>query len=135
MSAQGGDALQIFIDESLEHLADIENDLLAIETAGADIDEERVNKVFRAAHCPPADRDDALVHPDEMMEGAEGDEILGLIAAATAGEHDVVPLQRSAGTAPGNGTAPVVTVEHLLFSTRAKSLGLCPGMSRVVAED
>ncbi|MCP4109506.1 MAG: hybrid sensor histidine kinase/response regulator [Desulfobacteraceae bacterium] len=41
---------RIFIDESLEHLSDIENELLAIEQRGADIDENLVNKVYRAAH-------------------------------------------------------------------------------------
>jgi len=50
MSIQFDETLQIFIDESLEHLADIQNDLLAIENAGADIDENLVNKVYRAAH-------------------------------------------------------------------------------------
>ena len=44
------ETLRLYVEESLEHLADIENDLLAIEEAGADIDEEMVNKVFRAAH-------------------------------------------------------------------------------------
>ncbi|MCG8701375.1 MAG: Hpt domain-containing protein, partial [Bacteroidales bacterium] len=42
--------LQSFVEESREHLADIENDLLTIEEGGADIDEDLVNKVFRAAH-------------------------------------------------------------------------------------
>jgi two-component system chemotaxis sensor kinase CheA len=42
--------LKEFIAEAREHLATIETDLLAIEDSGADIDEERVNKVFRAAH-------------------------------------------------------------------------------------
>ncbi|MEE4356832.1 MAG: hybrid sensor histidine kinase/response regulator [Desulfococcaceae bacterium] len=41
---------RLFIDESLEHLSDIENELLAIEQRGADIDENLVNKVYRAAH-------------------------------------------------------------------------------------
>lgn len=50
MSSADDEILQSFIDESREHLADIENDLLAIEEAGADIDEDLVNKVFRAAH-------------------------------------------------------------------------------------
>jgi two-component system chemotaxis sensor kinase CheA len=50
MNIQFDETLQIFIDESLEHLADIQNDLLAIEAAGADIDENLVNKVYRAAH-------------------------------------------------------------------------------------
>ena len=50
MSIQFDETLQIFIDESLEHLTDIQNDLLAIEAGGADIDENLVNKVYRAAH-------------------------------------------------------------------------------------
>ena len=50
MSIQFDETLQIFIDESLEHLADIQNDLLAIEAGGANIDENLVNKVYRAAH-------------------------------------------------------------------------------------
>ena len=44
------DLLKEFVNESREHLATIETDLLAIEEGGADIDEELVNKVFRAAH-------------------------------------------------------------------------------------
>jgi len=44
------DLLKEFVNESREHLATIENDLLAVEEGGADIDEELVNKVFRAAH-------------------------------------------------------------------------------------
>ncbi|MBU4262523.1 MAG: chemotaxis protein CheW [Proteobacteria bacterium] len=44
------ETLQSFKDESHEHLDGIENDLLAIEEAGADIDLELVNKVFRAMH-------------------------------------------------------------------------------------
>ncbi|MEJ2656151.1 MAG: chemotaxis protein CheW [Desulfobacterales bacterium] len=50
MSIQFDETMQIFIDESLEHLADIQNDLLAIEAGGADINENLVNKVYRAAH-------------------------------------------------------------------------------------
>jgi len=50
MTIQDDETLRLYIEESEEHLADIENDLLAIESAGADIDEELVNKVFRAAH-------------------------------------------------------------------------------------
>ena len=44
------EALIEFVNESREHLANIESDLLAIEEGGANIDEELVNKVFRAAH-------------------------------------------------------------------------------------
>jgi two-component system chemotaxis sensor kinase CheA len=50
MAIEDDEILQGFIEESLEHLADIENDLLAIEQRGADIDVDLVNKVFRAAH-------------------------------------------------------------------------------------
>ena len=50
MDIEDDEILQGFIEESLEHLADIENDLLAIEESGANINEDLVNKVFRAAH-------------------------------------------------------------------------------------
>jgi len=39
-----------FIEESLDHLDGIENDLLSIEEAGENFNEETVNKVFRAVH-------------------------------------------------------------------------------------
>ncbi len=42
--------VQDYLAESREHLATIETDLLAIEQAGAAIDEQLVNRVFRAAH-------------------------------------------------------------------------------------
>jgi two-component system chemotaxis sensor kinase CheA len=44
------ETLQVYVEESEEHLADIEKDLLTIEEMGADLDENLVNKVFRAAH-------------------------------------------------------------------------------------
>jgi len=50
MDIEDDETLEVYVEECLEHLADIENDLLAIEEAGADIDEELVNKVYRAAH-------------------------------------------------------------------------------------
>ncbi len=42
--------LRMYVEESLEHLSNIENDLLSIEESGEDINEELVNNVFRAAH-------------------------------------------------------------------------------------
>jgi two-component system, chemotaxis family, sensor kinase CheA len=42
--------VQDYLAECREHLATIENDLLAIEQGGAEIDEQLVNRVFRAAH-------------------------------------------------------------------------------------
>ena len=50
MSIQDDETLQMYLEESMDHLADIENDLLAIEENGSDIDEDLVNKVYRAAH-------------------------------------------------------------------------------------
>ncbi len=50
MIFEDDETLQMYVEESLEHLADIENNLLAIEESGADINEELVNDVFRAAH-------------------------------------------------------------------------------------
>ena len=45
------DALLIeFVNECREHLATIETDLLTLEEGGARVDEDLVNKVFRAAH-------------------------------------------------------------------------------------
>ena len=44
------ETLQIYVEEAEEHLADIEKDLLTIESMGSELDDEIVNKVFRAAH-------------------------------------------------------------------------------------
>lgn len=51
MNVSGDDELIAeYLAESQEHLANIESDLLAMESAGASIDEQLVNRVFRAAH-------------------------------------------------------------------------------------
>jgi two-component system chemotaxis sensor kinase CheA len=50
MTIQDDETLQMYLEESREHLDSIENDFLAIEAGGADIDDELVNKVYRAAH-------------------------------------------------------------------------------------
>jgi len=50
MNSQDDALLQSYIDESLEHLSDIENDILAIEDEGTKTNKELVDKVFRAAH-------------------------------------------------------------------------------------
>ena len=44
------ETLRMYVEESLDHLGDIETDLLSIEQSGADIDVDLVNNVFRAAH-------------------------------------------------------------------------------------
>src|SRR5215469_9792303 len=48
--SQDDELIQDYLAESREHLATIENDLLAMEQAGAAIDDQLVNRVFRAAH-------------------------------------------------------------------------------------
>jgi len=47
---QDDETLQMYIEESLDHLGDIESDLLTIEEVGENIDLDLVNNVFRAAH-------------------------------------------------------------------------------------
>ncbi len=44
------DAIQIFVEESEEHLADIENKILALEQGNGEFDDDLINKVFRAVH-------------------------------------------------------------------------------------
>jgi two-component system, chemotaxis family, sensor kinase CheA len=44
------ETLQIFLEEARDHLADIETDLVAIESDGGAIDSDLVNKVFRGIH-------------------------------------------------------------------------------------
>jgi two-component system chemotaxis sensor kinase CheA len=48
--AQIDELIRDYLDECLEQLAAIEIDLLAIEAAGAAVDQRLVNRVFRAAH-------------------------------------------------------------------------------------
>lgn len=50
MSMENNELVGSFVEESNEGLSDIENDFLAIEEAGSDIDHDLVNKVFRCIH-------------------------------------------------------------------------------------
>jgi two-component system chemotaxis sensor kinase CheA len=50
MSQQNDEIFNSFIEESKEHLATIEEDIVALESQGANIDSELINKVFRAIH-------------------------------------------------------------------------------------
>ncbi len=50
MAISSEELLQTFVEEATEHLSTIENDFLAIERAGDNIDMVLINKVFRAAH-------------------------------------------------------------------------------------
>ncbi|ABW66800.1 hybrid sensor histidine kinase/response regulator [Desulfosudis oleivorans] len=50
MLIEDEESLQMYVEESLDHMANIENNLLAIEKGGDSADPEIVNEVFRAAH-------------------------------------------------------------------------------------
>ena len=50
MEFEDQELLNEFVVESNEHLADIENEILAIEEGGANVDPDLVNKVFRGVH-------------------------------------------------------------------------------------
>ncbi|MDY6824973.1 MAG: chemotaxis protein CheW [Thermodesulfobacteriota bacterium] len=50
MLIEDEESLQMYVEESLEHMANIENNLLIIERDGENADPEVVNEVFRAAH-------------------------------------------------------------------------------------
>jgi two-component system chemotaxis sensor kinase CheA len=85
MSIQDDETLQLYVDESLEQLTDVENDLLIIEEAGADIDVELVNKVFRSAHSIKGGG--GFLGLETIKELAHKMEnILGLIRS-----HEIVP--------------------------------------------
>ncbi|MCC6511712.1 MAG: Hpt domain-containing protein, partial [Pirellulaceae bacterium] len=50
MSLDDAELLKEFVVESQEHLADVENQLLTLESQGENMDVSLVNKVFRAVH-------------------------------------------------------------------------------------
>ncbi len=50
MIIEDEESLRMYVEESLEHMSNIENNLLEIEKAGDKADAEIVNEVFRAAH-------------------------------------------------------------------------------------
>ncbi|MEN1681724.1 MAG: Hpt domain-containing protein, partial [Planctomycetota bacterium] len=50
VTVEDQELLAEFVVEAKEHLADVENQFLAIEEAGADVDVDLVNEVFRAIH-------------------------------------------------------------------------------------
>lgn len=50
MFEENEEIINEFVIEAREGMAEVEGDLLAIETSGTDVDTERVNKVFRTVH-------------------------------------------------------------------------------------
>lgn len=92
MHFEDDEILQGFVEESLEHLSSIENDLLSIEEAGADIDEDLVNKVFRAAHSIKGGAGFmGLIAIQELSHATEN--ILGMIRS-----KELIPTQQIVNT-------------------------------------
>ncbi len=118
MDQMDDEIMAMFVEDTREHLADIETALMDMERTGADIDEELVNKVFRAAHSIKggagflnlnnvrdlAHRLENLLHmirgrelaPDTRVINqllAGFDRLLGLVEAAEASNaQDISPL-------------------------------------------
>jgi len=91
------EVVQEYLAECHEHLSGIESDLLSIEQDGAEIDEQRVNKVFRAAHS---------------IKGGAGFFNFNKIRDLAHKTENVLDLIRSRRTVP---TAEVVNVLLLAF--------------------
>jgi len=82
-----------FVTESLEHLADVESQLLEIESGGADIDVDLVNTVFRAVHS---------------IKGVAG--FMGLVKVNTLSHHleNVLGKIRNQELVPNAGNVDVM---------------------------
>jgi two-component system chemotaxis response regulator CheY len=99
-----------YLAEASDQLATMEADLLAMEEAGAEIDEEQVNRIFRAVHS---------------IKGGAGFFDLAKIGELAHHAEDVLALIRSRKIAP---TPDVVRV--LLRTTdRLNELVKCPDTS------
>lgn len=113
MDQMDDEIMVMFVEDSREHLGDIESALMDMERGGADIDEELVNTVFRAAHSIKggagflnlnnirdlAHKLEGLLHmvrsreivPDtKLINGllAGFDRLLGLVEAAAASDGE-----------------------------------------------
>ncbi|HUI55920.1 MAG TPA: chemotaxis protein CheW [Bryobacteraceae bacterium] len=110
MNGLDDDIVRDYLAECREHLAGIENDLLAIEQRGADIDKDLVNKVFRAAHS---------------IKGGAGFFDLNHIRELAHKIENVLDLIRSQQAEP---TSEVVNVLLLAFD-RLRELIENPGAS------
>lgn len=97
MSSADDELIKEYLVESNEHLATIENDLLEVEQDGADINEQLVNRVFRAAHS---------------IKGGAGFFNLGRIRELAHRTESVLDMIRSRQMVP---TPEVVSVLLLAF--------------------
>ncbi len=85
--------IQEFVVESSEHLADIENQLLTIEAAGANIDVDLINTVFRGVHS---------------IKGAAGFLALTSINELSHSLENVLNLMRERELVPTSATVDVM---------------------------
>ncbi len=95
--------VQDYLAECCEHLATIETDLLKIEQGGAEIDEQLVNCVFRAAW--------------HSIKGGAGFFDLASIRELAHKTENVLDLIRSRQTVP---TPEVISILLLAFDKRAR---------------
>ncbi len=93
MSLDDQELLQEFVVESSEHLADIENQLLTIEAAGANLDVDLVNTVFRGVHS---------------IKGAAGFLGLSAINKLAHSLENVLNLMRERSLTPTNAIVEVM---------------------------
>ena len=101
--------IQDYLAECREHLATIETDLLAIEQGGADIDEQLVNRVFRAAHS---------------IKGGAGFFDLAKIRELAHKTENALDLIRSRQMAP---TPEVVSILLMAFDKLREMIAQLPG--------
>ena len=100
--------IQDYLAECREHLATIETDLLAIEQGGAQIDEQLVNRVFRAAHS---------------IKGGAGFFDLAKIRELAHKTENALDLIRSRQMVP---TPEVVSILLLAFDKLRELIGRSP---------
>lgn len=93
MTDNSSDLINDFVVESLEGLAEVESDLLAIEAAGDDLDTDLVNKVFRAVHS---------------IKGASGFLGLGVIGDLSHNLENVLSLLRNGELTPTSDRVEVM---------------------------
>ncbi|MFP5259996.1 MAG: Hpt domain-containing protein [Acidobacteriota bacterium] len=143
MDQMDDEILAMFIEDTREHLANIESALMDMERHGADIDEELVNTVFRAAHSIKGGagflnlgniRDlshklESLLHlvrsrevvPDTRVINqllAGFDRLLTLVEAGPASDgEDIGPLLDSLSD---------LTAQHLSTEQRAQAAAVIP---------
>ena len=92
------EALQAFIEESKEHLASLEQGLLALESSGGAVDAATINDIFRAAHTIKGGAGFFALEPVQRL-GHAMENVLGkLRAGELGGEANVVTALLEATT-------------------------------------